>query len=92
MFSLAYVGAWVNASGILLAISALILDLEMHNMFLSQHCFGIFPLLTKIPSVIYENTPINISDKAKPRVIEGRKATVLWRIWNLSSNVLLEMV
>ncbi len=31
-------------------------------------------------------------DKAKPRVIEGRKATVLLRMLNLSSNVFLEMV
>jgi len=31
-------------------------------------------------------------DKAKPRVIEGRKVTVLLRILNLSSNVLLELV
>ena len=32
------------------------------------------------------------NEKAKPRVIEGRKATVLLRMLNLSSNVLLEMV
>jgi len=31
-------------------------------------------------------------DKAKPRVIRGRKATVLLRMLNLSSNVLLELV
>ena len=31
-------------------------------------------------------------EKAKPRVIEGRKATVLLRMLNLSSNVLLELV
>ena len=32
------------------------------------------------------------NEKAKPRVIEGRKATVLLRILNLSSDVLLELV
>jgi hypothetical protein len=31
-------------------------------------------------------------EKAKPRVIEGRKVTVLLRMLNLSSNVLLELV
>ena len=31
-------------------------------------------------------------EKAKPRVIEGRKATVLLRMLNLISNVLLELV
>jgi len=35
---------------------------------------------------------MQIRDKAKPRVIEGRKATVLLRMLNLSSNVLLELV
>ena len=31
-------------------------------------------------------------DKAKPRVIEGRKATVLYLPLNRSKNVLLELV
>ena len=53
-----------------------------------------FPIisLTNIYSMICRKHIFLCNEKAKPRVIEGRKATVLLRMLNLSSNVLLEMV
>ena len=68
------------------ATTYLVIKLHGASYFLLENKYRVW--LIKCQHI--DNEIDSVLDKAKPRVIWGRKATVLLRILHLSSNVLLE--